>query len=97
MLLGTLLLAAFVAMGATVAQHVVSFTEAGGSGPGSGYITREWTWSTGMTTTTFTAYGPSDQVNHLDPRDSTPECLGCELASSMSFEAGDEVEPNQSR
>jgi hypothetical protein len=53
---------------------------------GQSFITREWTWVEGATTVTFTAYGPPEQVNALDPRDGPPVCPDCELASSIQFE-----------
>jgi hypothetical protein len=52
-------------------------------------ITREWTWSDGASTTTFTAHGPPDQVNSLDPENGIVECPDCELASSVQFGTGD--------
>lgn len=57
----------------------------------SGFITKEWTWPTETGTTTFTAFGPVEEVLGLDPRDRTPFCEGCELASSTQFEPEDET------
>jgi len=57
-----------------------------------GFVSREWVWSTGTATTTFTAYGPLEQVMQLDPQDRTPFCDGCELASSIQFEPGETSE-----
>ena len=48
-----------------------------------GFVTREWTWSTGGALTTFTATGPVEQVNAFDPQGSVYDCKGCELASSI--------------
>ena len=54
-----------------------------GRDPDQSFVTREWTWSTGGATTTFTAIGPAEQVNAFDPEDSVHDCKGCELASSI--------------
>ena len=58
-----------------------------------GFITREWTWAEGTSLTTFTAYGPAEEVNTLDPQDSPLECEGCLLASSVQYGAEDEPAP----
>ena len=55
------------------------------------FITREWTWTDGTTTTTFTAHGPSEQVNSLDPQVSPLDCQDCQLASSVQFAPDDEA------
>ena len=60
--------------------------------PPEGTITREWVWSDGETTTTFTATGPEAQVNALDPRNAPLECEGCLLASSVQYGAADEAQ-----
>lgn len=60
-------------------------------------ITREWTWLTGTVLTTFTARGPSEQVNHLDPQDDPLACQDCQLASSVQFELDEEFQPVSSR
>ena len=86
------LVAALLAAGAATAEPLTLHIGDEGSANDQGLITREWVWSTGATTTTFTAHGPSDQVNQIDPQDRTSECEGCELASSTYFEPGDEVE-----
>ena len=85
------LVAAVLTAGAAFADSVTLDIGAGPPADTQGFITREWTWTTGGTVTTFTAYGPSDQVNRLDPRDRTPDCQGCELASSIQFEPEDET------
>ena len=86
-------LAALLALGATAAQYLPLDDIRRRTEEGLGFITREWTWSTGTWTTTFTAYGPAEQVNQLDPQDRTPDCPDCELASSTHFEPDDEAEP----
>lgn len=70
--------AALVAAGA--GGLLLGAEEAPEASPGS--ITREWTWSDGATTTNFTAEGPAEQVNGLDPRVSPLDCEGCLLTSS---------------
>jgi hypothetical protein len=92
----TTLVAALLTAGAATAEPMTLHIGDEGSTETQGFITREWTWSTGTTITNFTAYGPSDLVSQLDPQDSTPECQGCELASSTYFEPGDEVGPASS-
>ena len=86
------LLTALLAAGAATAQPLTLHVDGADPADEQGLITREWVWSEGTSTTTFTARGPSDQVNQLDPRDRTPECQGCELARSTYFEPVDEVE-----
>ncbi len=61
------------------------------------FVLEEWTWSTGTTTTTFTAFGPPDQVNQLDPLTHPLGCEGCELASSIQFEPEAEAHSAVSR
>ncbi len=71
--------------GAVVAQPGATLGGSAGIEDAQGYITREWTWSSEGATTTFTAHGPAEQVNRLDPQDRTPDCPDCELASSIQF------------
>ncbi len=66
-------------------------------GERQGFVLKEWIWSTGPTTTTFTASGPADQVNQLDPQTNPLACEGCELASSIQFNPGDEAHAEVSR
>jgi hypothetical protein len=49
------------------------------------FITKEWIWSDGPATVTFTASGAADQVNRLDPATDPLACAECELASSVRF------------
>jgi hypothetical protein len=58
-------------------------------------IIREWSWSDGVSSTTFTAYGPPQQVNGLDPQNGLVQCPGCELASSVQFGPADRASPDQ--
>jgi hypothetical protein len=83
--LGAIVLMALLAAGATSAHHKPEHGESGRTDENHGFITREWVWSDATTRTTFTAYGPPGQVNRLDPRDGTPECHNCELASSIEI------------
>ncbi len=89
--------AALLALGDTAAQHLPLNGIGRGSEETLDFITREWTWLSGTTSTTFTAYGPPEQVNNLDPQNPALQCPDCELASSTHFEPGDEVEPVLSR
>jgi hypothetical protein len=73
-----------LAAGATAAQRIVGPVGEDVLEVNQGFITREWTWSNATTTTTFTASGPSEQVNALDLQDRTPHCPDCELASSIA-------------
>ena len=88
-----ILAAALLAAGATVAQPETPIGSEALSVEDQAFITKEWTWSAGTTTTNFTAYGPSEQVNQLDPQNDPLECQGCELASSIHFEPDDEFQP----
>ena len=91
------LAAALLAAGAATAQPQ---TTSGGDvlkGEAQNFITREWTWFIGTVRTTFTARGPSEQVDHLDPQADPLACQGCELASSIQFELDDEFQPNSTR
>ncbi len=54
-----------------------------------GFVTKEWSWSDGTTIVTFTAYGPPEQVNGLDPENGVNECPDCRLASSVQFGPAD--------
>lgn len=88
--LGAFLTVVVLAAGPVGAQQaVLANSEADPVGE-QGYITREWTWSDGTATTTFTAYGPSAEVMQIDPRAPAPFCNGCELASSVQFEPSDD-------
>lgn len=49
------------------------------------FVTREWSWSSGSAVTSFTAWGPAEEVNALDPREDPLDCEGCFLASSIQF------------
>ena len=81
---------AWTAIGAPWAVYVGS----GDPAKDRGFITKEWTWSDETTITTFTAYGPAEQVNSFDPQDgSTLLCPDCELASSMQIDPSQEVAP----
>ena len=53
-----------------------------------GFIARAWTWSDEHGTTTFTAYGPADQVYGLDPQQDPLACVNCQLVSSTRVEPG---------
>ena len=91
------LVAALLTAGAAAGQPLTLQIDGAGSKGDQGFISREWVWTTEANTTTFTAHGPSEQVNNLDPQDSPLLCQDCELASSTHFEPGDEVEPVLSR
>ena len=91
------LVAALLAAGAATTQPLTLHIGDQGSTSDQASVTQEWIWSNGAGTTTFTATGPSEQVNNLDPQDSPLLCQDCELASSTHFEPDDEVEPVLSR
>ena len=82
---------------ATVAALLLTAAAAATPGDGQTFILKEWIWSDGTTTTTFTALGPADQVNQLEPQSRPLECDGCELASSVHFEPSDGLHPAVSR
>ena len=96
-LLRDTLVAALLTAGAAAAQPLTLHIDDEGSKETQDSVTRHWIWSNGAGTTTFTATGPSEQVNNLDPQDSPLLCQDCELASSTHFEPDDEVEPALSR
>ena len=96
-LLRAILVTGLLAAGAAAAQPLTLHIGEERSQEDQGSVTREWIWSTGASTTTFTAFGPSDQVNSFDPQGSPLQCPDCELASSTYFEPGDEAEPVPSR
>jgi hypothetical protein len=81
------------ALYATVAALLLSAAASATAGEGQIFLLKEWIWSDETTTTTFTAFGPPDQVNQLEPQRRPLECEGCELASSIWFEPGDELQP----
>ena len=82
---------ALLASGAATAQPSMNLGDGASPCEEHGFITREWVWSNGTATTTFSAYGPADEVNQLDPQGLTPFCEDCELASSVQYEPADEV------
>ena len=82
---------------ATVAALLLTAAAAATPGVEQTFILKEWIWSDETATTTFTAFGPPDQVIQLDPQSRPLECEGCELASSIRFEPGDELHPAVSR
>src|SRR5690349_20775041 len=84
-LLRATLVIALLAAGAAAAQPLILHLGNVGSELHQGSVTREWIWSTGASTTTFTASGPSEQVNNFDPQGSPLQCPDCELASSTHF------------
>jgi hypothetical protein len=89
--------ATLLAAGAEATLHDLLF---GGRGVASGdltFITREWVWSDGDITTTFTAYGPFEQVNQLDPQGNPLACQECTLVSSTEMQRGDETQPMDDR
>lgn len=75
------MLAASLVVGATAALGQTT----AGSDEAYAFITREWVWSDGTSITTFTAFGPPEQVNALDPQDGLIDCQDCRLASSVQF------------
>jgi hypothetical protein len=87
------LVVAVLTAGAMAAQPLTPRPDAVESDEAQGLVAREWVWRVGETTTTFTASGPSDQVNRLNPQADPLQCQGCALASSTSYEPGDEGEP----
>lgn len=93
----TILVAASLAAGVVSAQPQAAVDGEAASGEGQTFITREWTWLTGTVRTTFTAHGPSEQVNQLDPQGHPLECQDCMLASSVQFELNDEFQPVSDR
>ena len=86
-----IVLAAFMAAGATAACEKMIYSSDGDSHSGQRFITKEWIWSDGASTTTFTAHGPPEQVNSLDPQNGIIECPDCQLASSQKLSRGDET------
>ena len=92
-LLRATLVTALLIAGAAAAQSLTLHIGEGGSQEHQGSVTREWIWSNGASTTTFTASGPAEQVNNFDPQGSPLQCQDCELASSTHFVPDDEVEP----
>jgi hypothetical protein len=91
----SILYTAFVAalvVGGGASALIDAYTE---FGEGPAFISREWTWSDGTSTTTFTAYGPSEQVNALDPENGLLECPDCQLMSSVQFGPENEADLNE--
>lgn len=81
-------MAFWLVTGAATGPQFVADRLGGTTESGAGFITKEWTWRTGATTQSFTAHGPSEQVDRLDPHDATPDCPNCQLASSIRFVSG---------
>ncbi len=85
------IVAAFLAAGSGAADQAPSSEDFGVCESTQEFIFREWTWSDGTATTTYTAVGPADEIDQLDPQDPTPVCHDCELASSIQFVPADEA------
>ncbi|HVG49678.1 MAG TPA: hypothetical protein VM899_16255 [Rubellimicrobium sp.] len=90
-MLGAILTVVVLSTSLATARHTVLVGGEAGSPGEQGFVTLDWVWADGTTTTSFTAYGPPEQVMHIDPRGRAPFCDGCELASSVHFEPGDEI------
>lgn len=87
-LCATILAAALATGGAAACERPILVADAG-SIDTQGFISKEWIWSDGASTTTFTAFGPPEQVNSLDPENGIVACPDCQLASSMEFGSAD--------
>lgn len=86
----TTVVAALIAGAAAACEQIIPSGDMA-SRSGHGFITREWIWSDGASTTTFTAHGPPEQVNSLDPQNGIVRCPDCTLASSEEFGPEDEA------
>lgn len=84
---------------ATLATGAIAACEqetlAGDSATAQPFITREWSWSDGVSNTTFTASGPPQQVDALDPENGIVQCPDCDLASSVQFGPADQADPDR--
>jgi hypothetical protein len=82
-------LAALLAAGAGVGGELVGPANYVDTADTHGFVTKEWSWSDGTSILTFTAYGPPEQVNGLNPEHGVSGCPDCRLASSVHFGPAD--------